>query len=84
MQMSVTEALGEGPEAYERLMADALMGDARLFARQDSVEEARRIFDGVLENGPPVEHYVPGSWGPARSSELLHPEDEWHTEDELT
>jgi glucose-6-phosphate 1-dehydrogenase len=80
LQMSVTDALGEGPEAYERLMADALVGDARLFARQDSVEEAWRIFDDVLVDGPVVEAYEQGSWGPGSASTLLHETDSWHAE----
>lgn len=78
--MSVAEAFGEGPEAYERLMADALVGDARLFARQDSVEEAWRIFDHALANAPEVQPYQSGSWGPTAAEALLEGTDTWHAE----
>ena len=61
----------EGADAYERLLGDALAGDARLFARQDGVEEAWRIVDGVLADPPPVELYERGTWGPRGADELL-------------
>src|SRR5919201_128300 len=51
-------------EAYERVLGDALAGDATLFARQDYVEEAWRIVDPVLKAGTQVYDYEPGSWGP--------------------
>jgi len=52
-------------EAYERVLTDAMAGDATLFARQDYVEEAWRIVDPVLKAGTPVHPYAPQSWGPA-------------------
>jgi glucose-6-phosphate 1-dehydrogenase len=55
---------GDGPDAYERLMADALVGDERLFARQDGVEEAWRIVEPMLNPANPVLPYAAGSWGP--------------------
>ena len=57
---------GEGPEAYQRLLGDALAGDQRLFARQDLVEAAWRVVDPVLEKHAPAIPYERGSWGPAR------------------
>jgi glucose-6-phosphate 1-dehydrogenase len=59
-----TELGGDGPDAYERLIADALIGDERLFARQDGVEEAWRIVDPLLNPTKPVVRYAAGSWGP--------------------
>ena len=64
------------PEAYERLLQDALEGDATLFIRSDHIEEAWRIVDPLLkawEDGPPPqpESYEPGSWGPKTSDDLL-------------
>jgi glucose-6-phosphate 1-dehydrogenase len=62
---------GEGPEAYERLLNDAMSGDQRLFARQDTVEAAWRVVDGVLERHHPVIPYERGSWGPEEAVRVL-------------
>jgi len=51
-------------DAYERVLGDAMEGDATLFAREDYVEEAWRIVDPVLKAGTPVQEYEPNSWGP--------------------
>jgi glucose-6-phosphate 1-dehydrogenase len=51
-------------DAYERVLGDAMQGDATLFAREDYVEEAWRIVDPVLKAGTPVYEYEPGTWGP--------------------
>lgn len=80
LEMSVAASLGEGPEAYERLIQDALEGDARLFARQDSVEEAWRIFDPIVADPPPLHAYDQGSWGPDDARNLLLADHEWHGE----
>ena len=58
-------------DAYERLLHDAMIGDASLFARQDGVEEAWRIVDPVLGNHPPAITYPLRSWGPREATELL-------------
>ena len=61
------------PEAYERLLQDALAGDATLFIRSDHIEEAWRIVDPLLEawERTPPHLYEPGSWGPDAADELL-------------
>jgi glucose-6-phosphate 1-dehydrogenase len=64
------------PEAYERLLLDALHGDALLFARADEIELAWGLMDSVLAKweqpeSPPVLFYEPGSWGPPEADELL-------------
>jgi glucose-6-phosphate 1-dehydrogenase len=51
-------------DAYERVLGDAIIGDATLFAREDYVEEAWRIVDPVLKVKTPVHEYEPGTWGP--------------------
>ncbi|MCH7706599.1 MAG: glucose-6-phosphate dehydrogenase [Chloroflexi bacterium] len=64
----------EIPEAYERLLQDALAGDASLFIRSDHIEEAWRIIDPLLQawdGSPAVETYEPGSWGPNAADALL-------------
>jgi glucose-6-phosphate 1-dehydrogenase len=52
-------------EPYERVLTDAILGDATLFARQDYVEEAWRIVDPVINVQMPVVQYEPSSWGPS-------------------
>jgi glucose-6-phosphate 1-dehydrogenase len=64
-------------EAYERVLGDAMAGDASLFARQDFVEEAWRIVQPVLDEPPPVEEYAPGTWGPASVNVRLAPPGGW-------
>jgi glucose-6-phosphate 1-dehydrogenase len=51
-------------DAYERVLSDAMVGDATLFAREDYVEEAWRIVDPALKVGTPVYEYEPRTWGP--------------------
>jgi glucose-6-phosphate 1-dehydrogenase len=53
-------------DAYERVLGDAMAGDATLFAREDYVEEAWRIVDPMLQADTPVHEYQPGTWGPRR------------------
>ncbi|MGI9623795.1 MAG: glucose-6-phosphate dehydrogenase [Acidimicrobiales bacterium] len=78
LDVSVSDALGDGPEAYERLLSDAMAGDQRLFARQDAVEEAWRVFENVLEASSSPLEYAPGGSGPAESDEVLLATDSWH------
>jgi glucose-6-phosphate 1-dehydrogenase len=60
-------------DAYERLLGDAMAGDATLFAREDYVEEAWRIVDPVLKAGTPVHEYEPNTWGPAEVESVTPP-----------
>ncbi len=64
-------------DAYERVLGDAMHGDATLFAREDYVEEAWRIVDPVLAANTPVYEYDAGTWGPPEVHALLPPGD-WH------
>jgi glucose-6-phosphate 1-dehydrogenase len=65
------------PEAYERLLLDAMSGDATLFARRDEVEEAWAFIDPIEnawsaeKHAPPLSFYPAGSWGPDEADELL-------------
>jgi glucose-6-phosphate 1-dehydrogenase len=68
----------EEMEAYERLLGDALQGDATLFAREDYVEEAWRIVDPLLKTGVPVYEYQPNSWGPREVDAKVSPVGGWH------
>jgi len=65
-------------DAYERVLGDAMAGDASLFAREDYVEEAWRIVDPVLKAGTPVYGYEPSSWGPREVEERVLPAGGWH------
>ncbi len=66
-------------EAYERLLGDAMAGDATLFARQDVVEAAWAIVDPVIGGPNPVYDYAPGSWGPAEADRLVAALGGWNT-----
>lgn len=65
-----SELGGDGPDAYQRLIADALIGDERLFARQDGVEAAWRIVAPVLDPATKTLPYAPGTWGPAEADSV--------------
>ena len=64
-------------DAYERVLGDAMAGDATLFAREDYNDEAWRIVDPVLKQGTPIHTYAPGTWGP-REVEHVTPAGGWH------
>ena len=65
-------------DAYERVLGDAMAGDASLFAREDYVEEAWRIVDPVLKAGTPRYKYEPGTWGPREVDQKVSPVGGWH------
>jgi glucose-6-phosphate 1-dehydrogenase len=64
-------------DAYERVLGDAMEGDATLFAREDYVEEAWRIVDPALKAGTPVYEYEPGTWGPKEAGQGVTPPGGW-------
>jgi glucose-6-phosphate 1-dehydrogenase len=71
-----TFGAGAIPEAYERLILDALLGDAALFARNDEIEASWKIIDSILEgwagdHSPPLTHYQSNTWGPVEAEGLL-------------
>jgi glucose-6-phosphate 1-dehydrogenase len=63
---------------YERLLHDAIHGDASLFTSAAAVEAAWRIVDPILGNATPVEPYEPNSWGPADAARMMAGEGGWH------
>jgi glucose-6-phosphate 1-dehydrogenase len=68
------------PDAYERLLLDALHGDASLFTRSDEIEAAWGLIDPILRicehpQAPPLVSYEPGSWGPVEAEELMARDD---------
>jgi len=90
MEFRYDEAFGKTaiPESYERLLLDAIQGDASLFTRADEVETAWSIIDPILQTWeahqtPPLAVYKPSSWGPAEADVLLAKDGRrWVNEDE--
>jgi len=66
-------------DAYERLLGDAIAGDATLFARQDVVEAAWAIVDPVIHGPSPMYDYDPGTWGPVEADALVVDVGGWNT-----
>ncbi len=63
---------------YERLLGDALVGDATLFTHDEAVEEAWRVVDPVLDLPDAVQTYAGGSWGPDDAGTLVGGQHHWH------
>jgi glucose-6-phosphate 1-dehydrogenase len=67
--------LRASPEAYERLLLDALLGDSTLFARWDEVERAWEVLEGTIEewaaDPAPLAAYEAGTWGPPEADALI-------------
>jgi glucose-6-phosphate 1-dehydrogenase len=88
MDFNYRDSFGEKaiPEAYERLLLDALNGDASLFARSDEIEKAWNFIDGVRsgwesEFAPPLLSYKRNTWGPAAADDLLGRDGRWWIHD---
>jgi glucose-6-phosphate 1-dehydrogenase len=78
MEFHYAKDFGTGtlPDAYERLLLDAIQGDASLFARADEIELAWGLIDSILAgweqpDAPPLAFYEEGSWGPAEMDDFL-------------
>ncbi len=78
VELVARSALPRGKSPYHRLLGDALRGDTSLFTRDDCVEAAWRVVDGVVGDVVPVQPYAPGSWGPAGSDALVAGRETWH------
>ncbi len=83
LELSVVDLAGQGKggqmDAYERLLGDAMNGDATLFARQDVVEAAWAIVDPILHGPSPMFDYDAGTWGPKESDVLVESVGGWNT-----
>lgn len=77
LDLEYEEGRGEAQDAYHRLLGDALRGDQSLFARVDSVMEAWRIVQPVIDAYPDPFPYRRGSMGPKEADALLGPDWEW-------
>ena len=82
-ELSVVEQGAQGEkgrmDAYERLLGDAMAGDATLFARQDVVEAAWAIVDPVIHGPSEMHPYEPGTWGPPQADRLVAEIGGWNT-----
>lgn len=78
-ELFVCHQRGDEMEAYERLIGDAMIGDASLFARQDGVEATWRVVDPILTIAAPVIEYAPATWGPRESQALIAPFGGWQS-----
>jgi glucose-6-phosphate 1-dehydrogenase len=80
MEFHYSNAFGSAalPDAYERLLLDALQGDPSLFTRAEEIELSWKLIDDIIagwqtEQAPPLETYLPESWGPSGAQALLDP-----------
>jgi glucose-6-phosphate 1-dehydrogenase len=78
VELYVSQQSQDEMDPYERLIGDALVGDATLFAREDEVEAAWTIVDPVLGDRTPVIEYAPGSWGPEAADNVVQGLCNWH------
>src|SRR5450631_400622 len=78
VELVARHALVGEKSPYERLLGDAIRGDASLFTRDDVVEAAWRVVDPILHTDVPVETYEPGTWGPAAARAVVAGEEGWH------
>jgi glucose-6-phosphate 1-dehydrogenase len=78
LDMEFAQEGGEAATPYEVLLHAAMLGDDQRFTRQDSVEEAWRVMQPLLDASSPVQPYAPGSWGPQAADELVAGHGRWH------
>lgn len=78
VELVVRQVSGDEMTPYERLLGDAIRGDAMLFVRQDSVEAAWRVVDPVVAERTPVHEYDPGTWGPIEADRITADDGGWH------
>jgi glucose-6-phosphate 1-dehydrogenase len=78
LDMEFDQQGGEGATPYEVLLHAAMTGQSARFGRQDTIEEAWRVMQPLVDAPPLVRPYKPGSWGPAEADRLLAGHGAWH------
>jgi glucose-6-phosphate 1-dehydrogenase len=78
VELVARHSLAGEKSPYERLLRDAIHGDATLFTRDDVVEAAWRVVDPILDSAVPVAEYEPDAWGPAAARAVVAGEEGWH------
>jgi len=79
LDVDFERVFGHRHEAYERLLFDAIEGNAARFARQDAVETAWTIVQPLLDHPGPVYPYPRGSWGPPEADRVVAQHRRWHS-----
>ena len=77
VELTLVRQAAEDMPPYQRLLGDAMRGNAELFARQDSVEAQWRVVDGILGNVTPLYAYGPRTWGPEEAYQLIGKHGPW-------
>jgi glucose-6-phosphate 1-dehydrogenase len=78
VELVAHEHSGDEMLPYERLLGDAMHGDAALFNRSDAVDAAWRVIDPILDEITPVHEYEKGSWGPQVADAITRDIGGWH------
>lgn len=78
VELLVRHMAGDDMTPYERLLGDAIRGDAMLFVREGAVEAAWRVVDPALGNATPVHEYEPNTWGPPEADQIVAKSRGWH------
>ncbi len=76
IELVAQQCSGDEMGAYERLLGDAMNGDATLFARGDGVEAAWRVVQPILDTPMSLHEYGANTWGPGEADRLI--EGDWH------
>jgi glucose-6-phosphate 1-dehydrogenase len=77
VELLARQCEGDAMSPYERLLGDAIRGDAMLFVREDEVETSWSVVEPVLDNATPVHQYEPDTWGPPEA-DAIAPPGGWH------
>ena len=78
VELLVRQASTDRMTPYERLLGDAIRGDATLFVREGGVEAGWSVVDPILRNAPPVHEYEPNTWGPTEADQIIANDGGWH------
>ncbi len=78
VELLLTRRTSDDRPPYQRLLGDAMSGNAELFAREDAVEAEWTVVDQVLGDRTPLYTYEQGSWGPDEAQQLVGADGPWH------
>ena len=78
VELVAARSAGDPMAPYERLLGDAMRGDASLFASEAAVEAQWRIVDPILGNITPLYFYDQGSWGPTEADQVIAGDGNWY------